>query len=191
MKETWKDIVGYEGLYQVSNFGRVKSLERYRSNHGKQQLISESIKSTRKDKQGYLLLDLYKDNKQKTVRVHRLVAEHFLNNPDNKETVNHIDGNKENNNVMNLEWSTFKEQNEHLYKNNLKSKKNIDKAVKAMNKAQAKKVKCLNNGVIYESASEAARTVGISGSLIMRCCRGERKSAGKDENMNALHWIYI
>ena len=191
MIETWKDVIGYEGLYQVSNFGRVKSLKRYRNNHSKQQLIPESIKATRKDKQGYLLLDLYKDNKPKTVRIHRLVAEHFLNNIDNKETVNHIDGNKENNNLMNLEWSTFKEQNEHLYRNNLKSKDSINKVVKAMNKAQAKKVKCLNNGEVYESASEAARVVGVSGSLIMRCCRGERKSAGKDENMNALHWIYI
>lgn len=191
MEEIWLDIVGYEGMYQVSNIGRVKSLERYRSNHGKQQLVLESIKSTRKDKQGYLLLDLYKDNKQKTVRIHRLVAEHFLDNPDKKETVNHIDGDKENNNVENLEWATFKEQNEHFYKNKLKSKCNIDKAVKAMNKAQAKKVKCLNNGVIYESASKAARAAGISGSLVMRCCRGECKSAGKDENMNPLLWIYI
>lgn len=191
MEERWKDIVGYEGLYQVSNLGRVKSLERYRNNHGKQQLVPESIKSTRKDKQGYLLLDLYKDNKQKTIRIHRLVAEHFIENPDNKETVNHIDGNKENNIVVNLEWATFKEQNKHFYSHNLKSKDNINKAVKAMNKAQAKKVKCLNNGMIYESASEAGRAIEVSGSLIMRCCRGECKSAGKDENMSPLHWIYI
>lgn len=191
MKEIWKDIKEYEGLYKVSNLGRVKSLERYKNNHGKQQLIPESIKSTRKDKQGYLLLDLYKDNKQKTIRIHRLVAEHFIENPNNKETVNHIDGNKENNTVNNLEWATFKEQNKHFYKNNLKSRDNINKAVKAMNKAQAKKVKCLNNGVIYESASEAARIVGVSGSLVMKCCRGERKSAGKDNNNKPLHWVYI
>ena len=120
-----------------------------------------------------------------------MVAEHFIENPNNKETVNHIDGNKENNTVNNLEWATFKEQNKHFYKNNLKSRDNINKAVKAMNKAQAKKVKCLNNGVIYESASEAARIVGVSGSLVMKCCRGERKSAGKDNNNKPLHWVYI
>jgi hypothetical protein len=191
MEEIWRGITGYEGLYQVSSLGRVKSLERYKDNHGKQQLIQESIKTTRKDKQGYLLLDLYKDNKQKTVRVHRLVAEHFIENSDNKETVNHIDGNKGNNTADNLEWATFKEQNKHFYNHNLKSKHNINKAIKAMNKAQAKKVKCLNNDIVYESASEAARVVGISGSLVMKCCRGERKSAGKDENMNPLIWIYI
>ncbi|NEZ46509.1 hypothetical protein FDF74_04675 [Clostridium niameyense] len=191
MKETWKDIIGYKGLYKVSNFGRVKSLKRYKNNHSKLQVVDEKIKSTRKDIQGYLLLDLYKDNIGKTFRVHRLVADAFIENSENKESVNHIDGNKENNRVSNLEWATFKEQNEHFYRNNLKSKDSINKAIKAMNKAQSKRVKCLNNGIIYESASEAARVIGVSGSLIMRCCRGERKSAGKDENMNPLHWIYL
>lgn len=191
MQEIWKDIEGYEGLYQVSNLGRVKSLKRYRSNHTKLQAVPEKIKSTRLDNQGYKLIDLYKDSKGKTIRIHRIVAEMFIDNPNSKETVNHIDGNKQNNIVDNLEWASFKEQNKHFYKYNLKSNGNIIKAVKAMNKAQAKKVKCLNNGTVYESASEAGRQVGISGSLIMRCCRGERKSAGKDNNMNPLHWIYL
>ncbi len=191
MLEIWKDIDGYEDLYQVSNLGMVKSLERYKQNHGKLQLIPEKIKLKRLDQQGYELVDLYRDNKQKTIRVHRLVAEAFISNYGNKDTVNHIDGNKTNNKADNLEWASFEEQNRHFYKHNLKSEENIRKAVKAMNKAQAKKVKCLNNGIIYESASDAARQVGVSGSLIMRCCRGERKSAGKDENMNPLRWEYI
>ena len=63
--EIWKDVVGYEGLYQVSNLGRVKSIDRYKNNHGTKQLVKEKIKTTRKDKQGYLLLDLYKNNKKK------------------------------------------------------------------------------------------------------------------------------
>ena len=191
MEEVWKDIKGFEGLYQVSNLGRVKSLERYRSNHSKLQKVEEKIKSTREDAQGYLLVDLYKDNKQKTVRVHRLVAEAFIPNIENKETVNHLDGDKSNNKVNNLEWATFKEQNEHFYKKNLKSEKNIQKAVKAMNKANAKKTRCLNTGEIYKSASEAGRQIGISGSAIMRCCRGESKSAGKDENGKPLKWEYV
>lgn len=138
-----------------------------------------------------MLLDLYKNNKQKTVRVHRLVAEAFIDNTENKETVNHIDGDKENNCINNLEWATYKEQNNHFYKNNLKSEKNINKAVKAMNIANSKRVKCLNDGKEYESASQAAREIGISGSLIMGCCRGTRKSAGKDKNNNSLKWVYI
>lgn len=155
------------------------------------QIVEEKIKGARADSQGYLLTDLYKDNKQKTIRIHRLVAETFIFNAECKETVNHIDGNKKNNTVENLEWSTFKEQNEHFYKNNLKTKENIEKAVKAMNKASSKKVKCLNTGEIYNSASEAAREKGVSPSLVMGCCRGVRKSAGKDEKMNPLRWIYI
>lgn len=189
--EVWKDIKGYEGLYQVSNFGNVKSLSRLKKNHSKMQHIPEKLKSFRVDPQGYLMLDLYKNNKQKTVRVHRLVAEAFVPNDDAKETVNHIDGNKSNNNTSNLEWASFKEQNDHFYKNNLKSRKNIDKAISAMNKATSKKVKCLNTGEMFNSASEAARIVGVSPSLIMRCCRGERKSAGKDKNMNPLNWEYV
>lgn len=191
MVEVWEDIKGYEGLYQISNLGRVKSLGRHRRNHGKLQKVEEKIKNVRMDTQGYLLTDLYKDNKQKTVRVHRLVAETFICNEECKETVNHIDGNKLNNTVENLEWSTFKEQNEHFYRNNLKKEENIKKAVIAMNKANSKKVKCLNTGEIYNSASEAARDKGVSPSLVMGCCRGVRKSAGKDKNMNPLHWMYI
>jgi len=189
--EIWKDINGYEGLYQVSNLGRVKSLERYRQNHSKLQLIPEKIKSKRIDPQGYELVDLYNKNKQKTIRVHRLVAETFISNYGNEDTVNHKDGNKTNNKVVNLEWASFEEQNKHFYKHNLKSEENIKKAVKAMNKAQSKPVKCLNNGKVYESASEAAREIGVCGSLVMRCCRGERKSAGKDKDNNPLHWVYI
>ena len=139
--EIWKDVVGYEGLYQVSNLGRVKSVDRYKDNHGTKQLVKEKIKTTRKDKQGYLLLDLYKNNKKKTVRVHRLVAMAFIPNPQNKETVNHIDGNKENNTVENLEWATQKEQNEHIYATGLKPKDSIDKAVKAMRDAKKQKKK--------------------------------------------------
>lgn len=189
--EIWKDIKGYEGLYQVSNTGKIKSLERLRRNHSKTQLVEEKIKNARKDPQGYLMLDLYKDNKPKTIRVHRLVAETFISNPDEKDTVNHIDGNKENNDISNLEWSTFEEQNNHFYKNNLKSQESIDKSIKAMNKASSKKTKCLNDGVVYDSASEASRAVGVSASLIMRVCRGERKSAGKDKNGNSLKWEYV
>jgi len=189
--EKWKDIKGYEGLYQVSNYGRVKSLRRYRKNHSKKQLVEEKIKQPRESWQGYLLMDLYKNNQQKTIRVHIVVAETFIPNEENKETVNHKDGNKANNRVDNLEWCTYKEQNVHFYKHNLKSKENIEKAVKAMNKKNSKKTRCINNGTIYSSASEASRAVGVSASLIMRVCRGERKTAGKGENGEPLMWEYV
>jgi hypothetical protein len=106
--EEWRDIKGYEGLYQVSNLGRVKSLSRTieRSKYGSI-FVSEKILSTNSTK-GYLYVSLCKCGKQKRVRVHRLVAEAFIPNQDNLPEVNHKDENKENNAVSNLEWCTNK-----------------------------------------------------------------------------------
>lgn len=97
--EIWKDIEGYEGLYQVSNMGNVKSLNYKRS--GKERLLKP-----RKNKLGYMFVGLYKDNKPKNFRVHRLVAMTFLENPNNLSCVNHKDENPSNNHVDNLEFCT-------------------------------------------------------------------------------------
>lgn len=190
-QEIWKDIRGYEGLYQISNLGRVKSLERFRPNHAKIQKVEEKIKQARSDTQGYQCVDLYRNNTQKTIRVHRLVAEAFVENTDGKETVNHKDGDKTNNRVENLEWATAKEQNEHLYRNRLKSEEGINKSILAMNRANSKKVICINTQSIYSSASEAARKINVSPSLVMRCCRGERRFAGKGDAGEPLRWAYL
>lgn len=101
--EVWKDIKGYEGLYQVSNFGRVKSLFRYKK-----------ILKLCKSESGYLCVNLYKNKKMKRITVHRLVAENFINKPTLE--VNHKDGNKENNFISNLEWVTTKENIIHRFK---------------------------------------------------------------------------
>lgn len=107
MKETWKPVKGYEN-YFVSDLGRVKTKQ------GRYKKINYGI-----CKYGYL--DLWKDNKSKRFRVHRLVAEQFVPNPYNKEQVNHIDGNKKNNQANNLEWVTPKENIQHAINNNLSS----------------------------------------------------------------------
>ena len=107
MEEIWKDIEGYEGLYQVSNIGRVKSL------------TTGNLKALTLFKNSYHKLVLYKHNKQSTFYIHQLVAKAFIHNPDNKITINHIDGNKLNNNVNNLEWTTYLENMTHAIKNNL------------------------------------------------------------------------
>jgi hypothetical protein len=112
MEEKWKDIKGYEGLYQVSNLGNVKSLN-YRS-AGKEHLISPGT-----DRGGYNILVLCKGKKAKSFKVHRLVANAFIPNPKNKEQVNHKDGNKQNNKVDNLEWCTCKENMHHAWKTGL------------------------------------------------------------------------
>ena len=103
-EEIWKDIPGYEGLYQVSNFGRVKSLRRPYGNNGGIQWTKERILSPGKDKDGYLQVNLHCNGKQHQRKVHRLVAQAFLPNMDNLPMVNHKDEDKTNNNVDNLEW---------------------------------------------------------------------------------------
>lgn len=115
MGETWKDIKGYEGLYQVSNFGRLKTLHYKGSN-------KEKILKYGKSSNGYLLATLYKEKHKKVYKIHRLVAKAFISNPENKPQVNHIDGCKQNNNVLNLEWVTCKENIEHSFRTGLQGK---------------------------------------------------------------------
>lgn len=105
MKETWEDIKGYEGLYQVSNLGNVRSLE-FRNNKGvfkREKILKFSQRS------GYYTVNLSKNHKRVSKQIHRLVAEAFIPNPQNKKIVNHKDFNRKNNNVDNLEWVTQKE----------------------------------------------------------------------------------
>jgi hypothetical protein len=124
MKEIWKDIQGFEGKYQISSFGRVKSLARVlmRSN-GAEMTIKERIIKTCKNPQGYVHAVLQNGKKTKHMSVHRLVCISFLPNPCNKEQVNHIDGNKENNHISNLEWATRSENERHAHQIGLKYSK--------------------------------------------------------------------
>ena len=112
----WKDIEGYIGLYQVNENGEIKSLPK---NHRYGSKVEKILKG-KLDKDGYRTVSLCKNNICKSYRVHRLVASAFISNAENKPTVNHKDGNKLNNNLYNLEWATYSEQNYHLYKMKLK-----------------------------------------------------------------------
>lgn len=123
MEEQWKDIKNYEGLYQVSNFGRVKSLPR---TNKKRKIKKEIIKVFTKSPNGYLKAGLSKEGKTKYYFVHRLVAEAFIPNLENKPCVNHKDCNKKNNNLSNLEWVTHEENNS--YKNH-NLKRNISSVI--------------------------------------------------------------
>lgn len=111
MKEIWKDIIGYEGLYQISNLGNVKSLERLvkDSNKDRYQLLKEKTLKPFDNGKGYLIVSLTKDNKRKNHYVHRLVGQCFLDNYDSKLTINHIDFNTKNNSTINLQCCTQKE----------------------------------------------------------------------------------
>ena len=110
MKEIWRIIKGFED-YEISNTGRVKSHK-----HGREVILKQRVSHD-----GYVWYNLCMNGKQYTKRANRLVAEAFVNNPENKPTVNHIDGDKSNNNADNLEWATREEQMQHAYANGLKS----------------------------------------------------------------------
>lgn len=114
-EEKWKPVVGFEGVYEVSDKGSVKSLDRF-VDELRPRLVRGKVLKPYKDAQGYLVVSLYKDSKKHTITIHRLVAKAFVANCESKSTVNHIDSDKENNFAVNLEWATQLEQNNHSFK---------------------------------------------------------------------------
>ena len=118
-EEIWKIITGFENMYQVSNYGNIKSLQR-KSYTGR--LLKERLLKLNPDTKGYLRVTLRKDNKSHHYSVHRLVGIEFIDNPKNKEQINHKDGVKANNFYKNLEWCTNKENSDHAYNTGLKDR---------------------------------------------------------------------
>lgn len=108
--EVFKDVKGFEGIYQISNLGTVKSKSRLVNNHsGFKKVLKEKYLKPHVSKTGYLVVDLKYNCKRKTFKLHRLIALHFIDNPNNLPFVNHIDGNKLNNEIHNLEWVSNRE----------------------------------------------------------------------------------
>lgn len=167
--EQWKAIVGYEGLYEVSDLGRVRSLN---FNHtGEIRIMKPG--NTRK---GYLIAHLHKDGQQKYLQVHRLVAEAFIPNPNNLETVNHKDENKHNNSAINLEWMSLRDNINYGTGHMRGAEAQVNDPKKSKPVQQFDK----NGNLIatFPSTHEAERITGISGGSIRKCCLGQHKSAG-------------
>ena len=159
--EIWKAIAGYEGIYEVSDLGRVKSLK-----YGKERILKPGG-----DTHGYLRVSLCKDGQKTPSLVHRLVSEAFIPNPNNLETVNHKDEVKTNNTVSNLEWMSIGDNNNYGTHN------------KRVSEAHSKKVQMLDKSTgellaTFPSTIEAERVTGINHSHISKCCNGKLKSAG-------------
>ena len=172
--EVWKDIAGYEGFYQISSLGRVKSLARViTKSNGVKLNVKETIRKQSKCPKGYLFISLNGENKRKMHKVHRLVAETFIPNPDNKPQVNHIDGNKRNNKVENLEWVTNSENQIHALDKGL-VKRNI-------NSHRSKRVRqYTRDGMFikeFPSVAQVERELGFKNRHVATACRGEEKTA--------------
>ena len=169
-EEIWKDVVGYEGLYQVSNLGRVKSLPRHLVVGWADYISKEKILKQSEHRQGYKYVWLHKNKEKKIFKIHRLVAEAFIPNPHNFQCINHKDENKANNFVDNLEWCN------HSYNNNYGDRNN------KVRKANCKIVLqyTLNGKFIKEwnGTREAGRELNISCNCISAVCLGKRKTAG-------------
>jgi len=124
MEEIFKDIIGYEGSYQISNLGKVKSLSRLVDNHsGFKKKLKEKFLKTHISKTGYFIVDLKLNSNRVTFKVHRLIAIHFIPKINGKDYVNHINGVKTDNSIINLEWCTISENNKHAIEIGLKNDK--------------------------------------------------------------------
>lgn len=173
--EIWKDIKGYEGIYQISSFGRVISLN---FNQKKSKGFLKVILNRR-----YPYVDLSKNNIVKHKSIHRLVAEAFLENKEEKPTVNHKDGNRLNNNLDNLEWATYSENNKHAHLTGLnRISEKCRKINSERNKLSGKKVfqYDFNYVLIKEHISQslAAKELGLFASNISACVLGKSKFCG-------------
>lgn len=165
--EQWRDIADYVGMYQVSNMGRVRSLDRIVKGKNYQgKILSSNVTY------GYPIVRLSNGSEKKSRRVHRLVAQSFLDNPLGLEEVNHKDGNKKNNCVENLEWCTPKENKIHAWVTGLTKKPPAEKPVQV---AQLESDIVI---AVYKSIEIAALLLNISGADICKCCKGKRDSAG-------------
>jgi hypothetical protein len=134
MEEIWKDIEGYEGLYQVSNLGRVKSLDREVRYRNSFRNVKGAMLSLVSDKNGYLLIGLYKDGEAKTKTVHRLVAQTFIPNPDNLPCVCHKDDNPSSNSSNNLFWGTYQDNRDDCVNKDRQAKGNVSGMSKLIEK---------------------------------------------------------
>ena len=179
--EIWKNVKNFEGLYQVSNLGRVKSL-------GNHKTRKEKILKNKYDKGGYCQINLWKYGQMKHFLVHRLVAEAFIDNSNNKPCIDHIDGNRSNNRVENLRWCTHKENcNNPITKQRMSDSRKgrvlTEKWKKKISEAHKKKpvlqLDKRTGEVIREfpSAREVERVTGYDQASISKCCLGKLKSA--------------
>lgn len=180
-KEIWKGINGYDEMYKVSSLGRVKSYHPT----GK---LDDGILKVNCSPYGYALMSLYKNKTAKTIIVHRIVAMHFIPNPLNKPCVNHIDGDKLNNSISNLEWCTYSENIKHSFSIGLHTPNYAMKGRTGSKCPSSKRVLGIDDSknIIhdFESCKAASIDLNIESSYISKRAHGTIKNKG------SIFWIY-
>lgn len=177
--EEWMDIKGFEGLYAISNLGAIKSLARESfTPRGGKWIRKEKFLSTCLTTTGYPHTTLWKNGLPYTFMVHRLVAIHFVHNPDNKPEINHVDGIKTNPVWSNLEWCTSSENHNHAFRTGLRKTllEQIQKMIAANSGAShylTKKIINTKTGKVYETQKEAAQDLGITQPLVSNYLSGK------------------
>lgn len=176
MKEIWKDIAGFEGLYQVSNFGRVKRIaQTHPVRNQVARFYPEKILSTYINMHGYEMVQIKKNGKHFGKQIHRIMAEAFIPNPRGLEQVNHRNGAKHDNRLENLEWISRRGNSLHaVYE--LKAK---------VGKTPCRRIRCVETGRIYPSVRSAARDMGIAAICISRAANGYTKTSC------GFHWCFV
>lgn len=188
--EIWKDIKNFEGLYQVSNTGNIRSLDAMINCKGaigidehlrRGKILKKYVGTT-----GYYTINLSKHSKIKVSRVHRLVAQAFIPNPNNYPCVNHIDGNKLNNNVSNLEWCTYAHNNQEAYRIGLKVGSEKGKFGKYSKFSKPVLQYSLDGEFVkeWDNAEQVKRELGYCAENIRNVCNGRRRKA------NGYIWKY-
>lgn len=183
MNEIWKPVINYEGYYEVSNIGNVRSIDRViiDSNSNTFHHKSKQLKPA-KNKYGYLQIGLSINGKTNSYTVHTLVAKAFIINTNNKPTVNHIDGNKLNNYINNLEWASKSEQAIHSLRHNLRKMPNSWIGKFGSKHGASKKVLQYSKDNIfiqeYGSIIEASNSNYINAGTITKVCKGQKNTAG-------------
>jgi len=186
MKEAWKPIKGYEGYYEISNHGNVRSVDRViilktkngkdRPCHFKQRVLKNHVENpNRHNIKSRYYVAFSKEGKHVRFYNHRLVAEYFIPNPESKEQVNHIDGNPFNNRVDNLEWVTSKENINHAFESKLIK---TEKPVNQIDKTSGEIIK------VFKSESEACRQLGVTQGKVLRAIQ-------RDGTCKGYKWEYV
>jgi len=186
--EIWNPVVEFEGLYEVSTFGRVKSIDHIvPCKNGSNRISTGKILELKESSRIYFKVALYKNGKPKSLMVHRIEAIAFIPNPDNKPFVNHKDGNKLNNYLYNLEWSTVSENTQHSYDNGLQTPPwNGITGYDNPHSIEVFQFGLKGNFITkYGSVNEAYRKTGIHSSSIGQVCLGRRLTAG------GFKWSYV